>query len=344
MKTPALIGILNLLLLAGCNGGHSENDGLPQTNEHISNYEIKKPDHFPEIPIPEDNPMTEKKIELGKKLFFDPILSSDTTVSCASCHFSGYAFSDTVALSLGVENRTGKRNAPPLLNIAYASSFFRDGGAPTLEMQLITPIEDENEMNLDVNDAVERLKNNPIYVRMFEEVFNEPPSLFGLTRSIAAYERTLISTGSKYDRYLQTNDKSVFSEKEALGYELFTSNELKCTQCHSGFNLTNNGFHNNGIYADYADFGRANLTLDSINIGEFRVPSLRNIAITGPYMHDGSFATLEEVITHYSNGGQKHKNQDSLINGFEITQTEKEALIAFLNTLTDSSFSQPLNQ
>ena len=324
-----------ILLLSGCSSESESRTGI------VSDYLIDKPAHFPEMSIPEDNPMTLEKVELGEQLFFDPILSSDTSISCASCHFPQYAFSDTSALSTGVMNRLGKRNAPPLLNIGYATSFFRDGGAQTLEMQMITPIEDENEMNLDVDDAVTRLKASPYYDSLFQRVFNKPPDLFGLTRAIAAYERTLVGGKSIYDKFLATGDSSVFTAEEKHGFELFSSRQLNCTACHNGFNLTDNSYRNNGLYELYEDWGHANLSLDSNDRGKFRVPSLRNIELTAPYMFDGSLATLDAVIDHYMEGGKASPLKDAEIQTFTLSSIEKTALIAFLNTLTDTNLTHP---
>lgn len=306
--------------------------------DEIVPFSVDLPAHFPSIEIPANNPITAEKVALGKRLFFDPILSFDTSVSCASCHFPDRAFSDTIALSLGVNNRIGDRNAPSLINVAYATSLFRDGGAPSLEMQIITPIEDENEMHLDIDDAVVRLQNDPSYVKDFVEVFDTLPTLFGLTGAIAAFERTLIGGSSKYDSFLQSKDSAVFNSQEKLGLQLFMSDDLKCAKCHEGFYLSDNSYRNNGLYKNAIDLGRANLTLDSADIGKFRVPSLRNITLTAPYMHDGSLGTLEEVINHYAAGGKNASNQDPLIKGFDLSDQEHEALVLFLTTLTDTIY------
>ena len=323
---------ITAILLTNCVGVVEETDPI------TSPYEVEVPSHFPPIPVSNDNPLSEEKIALGKRLFFDPILSLDSSVRCASCHFTSHAFSDTITLSRGIGDSIGDRNAPSLMNVAYATSLFRDGGAPSLEMQLYTPIEDEKEMHLDIDQAVIRLLNNTSYVRDFQNVFDTLPTLFGLTRSIAAYERTLISGNSTYDHFLKTGDSSIFNPQEKLGLQLFMSDELQCYSCHSGFYMSDNSYRNNGLYATYDDLGRANLSLDTSDIGKFKVPSLRNISITGPYMHNGSVLSLGAIIDHYAEGGKNNANQDDLINGFQITEEEKEALIQFLETLTDSAY------
>lgn len=323
--------IIYFLIALSCESSNKQGETIGE----IEPYQIDKPAHFPAISIPADNPMSAEKVALGEALFFDPTLSADSSVSCASCHFPNAAFSDTVALSLGVGDSVGKRNAPSLVNVAYASSLFRDGGAPNLEMQIFTPIEDDHEMNLDIDDAVERLRENTHYLELFQEVFDTIPTVFGLTRAIAAYERTLIGGTSKYDRFLVAGDSSIFSPEEKLGLQLFYSSRLNCGACHSGFNFTDDSFRNNGIYANYKDWGHANLSMDSSDIGKFRVPSLRNISLTQPYMHDGSFDSIEAVIRHYAAGGKNHFNTDSLITGFVISDSEIRALSRFLYTLTD---------
>lgn len=326
------VWLLIILLISSCQTAPSANQ-----KHLLEPYTIEKPAHFPTIPIPADNPMSAEKVKLGEALFFDPILSSDSSISCASCHFPGFAFSDTVALSRGVHDSIGKRNAPPLINIAYAPVLFRDGGAQSLEMQLYTPIEDDHEMNLDIDEAVLRLQESNQYRPMFEEVFDTLPTVFGLTRALAAYERTLIGGSSRYDTFLTTGDSSIFNEQEKLGLQLFYRSDLNCAACHSGFNLTDHSFRNNGLYETYTDWGHANLSMDSSDIGKFRVPSLRNIALTAPYMHDGSFTSLESVIRHYANGGKAHPHKDPSLQGFVITDNETDALIQFFHTLTDTA-------
>ncbi len=321
----------------------NEWDSIQQYSNNQPTFKLVVPNHFPSLKIPEDNPLTQAKIELGEKLFFDPILSKDQTISCSSCHLPEFAFSDTSQFSFGISNRTGKRNTPSLINTAYENSFFRDGGAPTLEIQVLTPLQDENEMGLNINDAITRLKSDSTYNKLFIDVFGNSPNAFGLTRAISAYERTLINGNSKFDHYIRTNDETIFTQQELEGWKLFSGNRLKCNQCHNGFNLTNGKFENNGLYMKYKDAGRANITLDTNDYGKFKVPSLKNVSITAPYMHDGSIKTLTDVISHYEKGGMDNVQKNNQITGFSITTGEKEAILSFLETLTDSTYT-PLNQ
>lgn len=299
---------------------------------------IEAPTGFPPVSFPADNVPTQEKIELGRKLFFDPILSLDSTIACASCHFPENAFSDVKALSIGVNNGVGFRNAPPLFNLTYQPDFFRDGGIPTLELQILSPLDNPDEMHLPFQEAVERLARHPLYPNLFRKAFDRGVDGFGLVRAIASFERSLLSGNSAYDRFLQ-GDKSALSDDAKAGLELFQSAELKCSTCHSGIHFTDFSFANTGLKTDYSDdFGRARITLDSSDIGKFRVPSLRNVEVTAPYMHDGSLATLEAVIDHFASGGNNDPNKHPAISGFAITSTEKSQLITFLGSLTDHKF------
>ncbi len=301
-------------------------------------YIFQVPMGFSEPILRKDNPITFSKIALGKKLFFDPILSLDSSISCGSCHRPQFAFSDPNPISPGVKGKIALRNAPSLSNLAWHPYFFAEGGSPNLEAQVLGPVEDQNEMAFSIVKAVNRLKDNSTYNQLFQEVFLDSPSVYTTTRAIAAFERSLISSNSKFDKYVLEGDKAAFTPVEKRGYELFISDSLKCNTCHSGFMLTDFSFQNNGIYEIYEDPGRARLTLNDTDRGKFKVPSLRNIAFTGPYMHDGSFKNLEEIIDHYASGGKNHENQSRKIQGFSISEEDKIALVQFLQCLTDSVF------
>lgn len=296
------------------------------------------PAGFPAMEIPAGNELTEKRVELGRLLFFDPILSRDSTISCSSCHFLKNAFSDDKALSLGVNNRTGFRNSPSLGNIGYHTSFFKDGGVPTLEQQVIAPIEDHAEMDFSVPEALERIKQVPEYVILARIAYDREPDPFVLTRAIAAYERTFITGNSRFDQYFYQNKANALDESEIRGLQLFKGDKANCSKCHVGFNLTNFDFKNNGLYEIYADTGRMRITLREEDRGKFKIASLRNIEVTAPYMHDGSLANLEDVIEHYNSGGKNHVNKDTLIQPLGLGEQEKADLVNFLKTLTDRSF------
>ena len=298
--------------------------------------ELNVPSHFPKVPFPSDNELTEARWKLGKKLFFDPILSRDSSISCGSCHLPDYAFSDTLSFSLGVEKRKGVRNAPSLSNIAYHPYFNRDGGTPTLEMQLLVPIQEHLEFDFNIVDIADRMLRDSAYHQMSADAYNRIPDPYVISRAIATFERTLISSTSKYDRVMQEQEE--FSEKEKKGFELFMGDRANCSSCHSGFNFTNYSFENNGLQLQYADSGRMRVTKEESDRAKFKVPSLRNIALTGPYMHDGSIESLKEVVEHYSLGVKPNIALSPQVRNIQLSEEEKEYLIAFLNTLSDFNF------
>ena len=298
---------------------------------------MELPSHFPEINFPDDNDFDEKKWALGKDLFYDPIMSVDSTISCSSCHDPSLAFTDNVALSLGVEDRLGTRNAPTLGNVAFQPFFTFEGGLNTLEKQIFVPIQEHNEFDFNIVLLAERLANNSYYAPKIEGAFDRTADAFVITRSLATFERSLISGSSAYDAFI-LGDQTALTVQEQDGMKLFFSERLACSNCHNGFNFTEYGFENNGLYEDYLDIGRKRLTGLDEDLSLFKTPTLRNIEVTSPYMHDGSFTSLEEVIDHYNSGGENHINKSEKIRELDLTSQEKEDLIAFLKSLTDESF------
>ncbi|MCF8459690.1 MAG: cytochrome-c peroxidase [Flavobacteriales bacterium] len=296
------------------------------------------PKGFPEIPFPDDNRFSDARWLLGRKLFYDPIMSLDSSISCASCHMAQFAFSDTVAMSLGAAKAIGTRNAPTLTNVVYNPSFTRDGGVPTLEMQILVPIQEHNEFNFNIVLIAERMMKDPTYVQMSNEAYGKNPDHFVITRALGCFERTIISGNSRYDKYAFQDQKGELNEVELKGMGLFFSSEMGCSGCHSGFNFTDYSFKNNGLYIAYQDSGRKRLTDLEIDQSLFKVPTLRNVGLTAPYMHDGSLQTLEQVLEHYSSGGKPHANKSELIKPLNLSSKQKEQLVAFLNTLTDYEF------
>jgi len=295
------------------------------------------PPGFPEIPFEKDNPYTKEKWLLGKKLFFEKAFSTDNSISCASCHRPSLAFSDNVARSIGAGGITGRRNAPTLANVAYHPYYTRDGSVPTLEMQILVPIQEHDEFNSNILEIAERLKQIPEYVTMSQAAYGREPDAYVITRALGIFERTLISGSSLYDAYIG-GDAGMLSASAQRGLALFFSERTQCSSCHSGFNFTNYAFTNNGLYMTYADSGRQRFTGDTADRAHFKVPSLRNVALTAPYMHDGSIATLQQVITHYNSGGQPHPGKSPLIKPLNLTETEQADLLAFLSSLTDEHF------
>jgi len=296
------------------------------------------PKGFPVPVFPADNALTAARFALGKRLFYDPVMSRDSSVSCASCHAPNRAFSDSVAFSQGAGAAAGKRNSPTLANVAYHPYFTREGGVPTLEMQILVPIQEHNEFDFNILLIAERLKTDTAYVRMSREAYGRDPDFFVITRGIACFERTLISGGSRFDQFYFSGKNEALTAAERRGMALFFSEKTNCAQCHSGFNFSNYAFENNGLYENYSDVGRFRLTDDPSDIARFKVPTLRNVALTGPYMHDGSFVSLSAVVEHYDSGGKNHPHRSPLVRPLGLTAQEKADLVAFLGSLTDEHF------
>ncbi len=294
------------------------------------------PAHFPDVPFPEDNQFSIERWELGKVLFNSKFLSVDSTISCASCHKPALAFTDDKALSLGVEERIGTRNVSTLSNVAYHPYYTRDGGVPTLEMQALVPIQEHNEFDFNIVRIANRMKTDSALVAASFNCYDREPDAFVISRALATYQRSMISANSKYDQDLE--GKAKLSESEARGKALFMSERLACNNCHGGFDFSNYDITNNGLYLNYEDEGSFRVSKDSSDLATFKIPSLRNIEMTAPYMHDGSLPTLESVIEHYDNGINKHQNLDPKLQDFELTKEEKDDLVAFLKCLTDSEF------
>lgn len=290
---------------------------------------------------PVSNPRTEE--ELGRTLFFDPILSKDSSISCASCHNPDLAFADSVAISPGVGGVLGRRNAPSVMNMAFRTIFFYDGRAATIEDQIHFPIEDPLEMNLQMKELVTRLQRHSGYSRWFQDIYQEAPSEALIEKSIAAFERSLETDDSAFDQYMN-GDRTKLSEAAKRGRKLFISDRAKCFDCHFGPDFTGDEFKNVGLYDEkkYFDKGRFEVTKNPDDLGKFKVPGLRNVAVTAPYMHDGSFKTLREVIDYYDNPSKFVSapiNMDTLLSKpLGLTESEKQDLEAFLVSLTDSRF------
>lgn len=321
-------------------------------------YFPEEPDHFAKIIYPEDNPTTKEGWALGRRLFYDPILSADSTVSCASCHFPELAFADGRQVSVGIAGRLGTRNAPGLANVGYLhKTLFWDGRADNLEDQAIHPVGTPHEMGGSWALALARLRRHPDYPRRFREAFgvadSDPILREQVGRALAQFQRSLISADSKYDRVQR--GEATFSETEALGEAIFfdfADDQLgpyaalptgECAHCHTPPHFTNQQFLNNGLdeavsLTDFTDRGRGMVSGTPYEFGKFRTPSLRNVALTAPYMHDGRFATLAEVIDHYNGGGHYAENRSPNIFPLGLDSTESAALVAFLTTLTDSAF------
>lgn len=286
---------------------------------------------------PNDNALTESRARLGKRLFYDTGLSRTFDVACSTCHRQARAFAELGVVSTGVDGRTGTRNAPALINLAWSESFFWDGRTPTLEEQAGKPIEHPDEMDLPIAEAVARVAEDASYVAAFVDAYEAPPTEASLRKAIASFVRTLVSADSAYDRHLRGDDAS-FDESAKRGEDIFLGERGGCFHCHPAGMLTNEGLFNNGAYAGGTDTGRQLVTGRSGDTGKFKVPGLRNVELTAPYMHDGSLPTLEAVIDHYDRGGLGDPTTDPQILPLSLTLEEKADLLAFLLSLTDRDF------
>ncbi len=340
MFHPRLPYLVSLILMMGMITGACKKN--PEEEIHVldSAYSLAVPKGFPAPVIPSDNQLTEERISLGRQLFFDPVLSRDSTISCASCHLAQNAFTDTARFSKGVKNTAGTRNSMPLINMAWSNSFFWDGGVPSLELQVLAPLTNHLEMDMDMKEVLKRLNEHPLYPSLFRKAYQREPDEYSLFRAIASFERTLISGNSRFDRYFYHGEDGALNDSEKRGLNLFFGNTLHCSSCHTGVNFTNGSLENNGLYTDYPDEGRFTITGNPSDKGKFKVPTLRNIEVTAPYMHDGSIATLEGVIEHYSSGGKYHPNKSPHVHKdpVPLSVQEKTDLINFLKSLTDSTF------
>lgn len=288
-----------------------------------------------------DAPQT--RAELGKKLFFDPILSSDRSVSCASCHKPEFAFADTVAFSGGVNGKLTRRNTPTAMNTASRSSFFWDGRSATLAEQALQPIQNPDEMNLPIEEAVRRLRQNEQYRQWFKDIFGKQPNSHNLGEAIAAFEQTLETANTPWDKYVVSNDSTLITATVLEGSLLFRT-KARCVECHFTPDFTGDEFRNIGLYDEqqWTDKGRFDVTKNPDDLGRFKVPGLRNVAVTAPYMHNGQFKTLAEVVHYYNQPQlfvQNPINRDTVLNQeLLLTTHEEAAIVAFLESLTDKQF------
>jgi cytochrome c peroxidase len=329
MKT--IVGLIVLVLTwSAC----SKDEALP--DQEIIDFPTPK--GFPEPEIPSYNLLTKAKIALGKKLFFDPILSRDNSISCNSCHKQSNAFADEQIVSIGVNNQIGFRNSQPLYNLAWRPSFFRDGGVTNLELTPLNAITSHVEMDNRIDIIVNRLNKIPSYQTMFRNAFNDTASTNGVLHAFACFLRTLISADSPYDRFAFSSDIDALNASAKRGKELFFSSRTDCSQCHSGFNFTNNTFQSNASSVTYPDSGRQRITLLPEDRGKFLVPSLRNTNFTAPFMHDGGLANLDSVIEHYNRGGKNFPGKSPLVRPLNLSSEEKKDLVEFLKSLNDVNF------
>ncbi len=350
------LGLLFSLVFTAC----GPDDGLPARGATIDfplldlpyapeSYTYKVPAHFQELPQPDSNLATVAGVELGRRLFYDPILSRDSSISCASCHFPEAGFTDQLAFSPGIIGEKTLRSSMSLINIAYQSSYFWDGRSATLEEQSLHPIEDPIEMDATWPEIEARLRNSSNYRAGFRAAFGIENSgeidRYLAAKALSQFERSLISGNSRYDQ-IRFNLNGFFTPLEEDGFDLFTTEPSQdhpgCAHCHNALMFSDNRFLNNGIDSTetldgFTDLGRGAISGNPFDNGKFRSPTLRNIELTAPYMHDGRFATLDEVLDHYASGGHYSPTKDPQITGFPLSPYDREAMKAFLLTLTDTT-------
>lgn len=318
-------------------------------------YLLQYPANFGgRINVPKDNPTTIEGVQLGRMLFYEKKLSVDNSLSCASCHQQKLAFTDGKALSVGVDKSFTSRNSMALVNLLWVRNFFWDGRSANLEDQAVFPMTNPHEMGQSLDETVRKLQQSPVYASLFKKAFGEANiDADKIRKALAQFERTLISADAPYDRYLAGTYQP--TAQELRGINLFMEppapergiRGANCGHCHGGPKTYKELFHNNGLDAEPKDVGREAISNETEDKGRFRVPTLRNIALTAPYMHDGRFKTLEEVLDHYNEHIQENPSLSSFLRGTSnekggktllLNHTEKADILAFLHMLTDSNF------
>jgi cytochrome c peroxidase len=357
LRLLSMMAVAAIFFWTGCKPDNIDNGGVPSVDlTHIAfspkAYQLIIPPQYPRMQIPADNLMTEEGVDLGRFLFYDPILSIDSSISCASCHKQELAFTDGVARSRGVFDRVGTRNSMSLVNIGFVDNgLFWDGRVKTLEEQALHPIIDPLEMGETLPAVLKKIRSNPVYQEKFRKAFGVRTNLeitaSHLGKALAQFQRSIVSFNSKFDRY--TRNEDFLEDDELDGYILFFfeqtpigGRDAECSHCHI-VGLFSGDFRHNGLVSE-GEFetnpGRFSVTGNASDKGKFRSVTLRNIALTAPYMHDGRIQSLRDVIDHYATGGHATRNRDPLVANIEdmkLTSREMDKIISFLHTLTDST-------
>ncbi|MEO5742253.1 MAG: cytochrome c peroxidase [Vicinamibacterales bacterium] len=301
------------------------------------------PRWFPVPKVPADNPITEEKVELGRHLFYEPMLSGNSTYSCASCHRQSVAFTDGLAQAVGATGGQHPRSSMSLANVVYNASYGWSDRTWSLESQMLVPMHNENpvEMGLSGHEAevLDRFAYDADYAERFRTAFpgdSRPITMANIVRAIASFERVIVSADSPFDRYLYKDDDSGMSPAAKRGVALFFSDRLKCSECHGSVNMSGPTIFTGAMPSDPEAFFHD--TGVAAEPAKFRAPTLRNIAVTAPYMHDGSISTLKEVVAHYAAGGRHARSKSPKVRGFAISPAETDDLVAFLHALTDEKF------
>lgn len=325
-----------IFVLVSC----KDTDSIQKVYIDLSYDYLKVPKGFPELQFPANNPYSREKVYLGRKLFYDRILSKDSSIkSCSHCMKQENSFSDNTIVSLGFNDQPQVRNTMVFCNLAYRKMIFWDGRATAIESPAYRSFFLTNVFASDTNVINQRLQNHPEYPKLFALAFGEnvKPGCYLASLAIATFVRVLISGNSNYDKYVN-GDTEALSLSAKRGMDLFFSDKTRCSVCHSGVIFTDDKFHNTGVKTHYYDRGRYYITGDNTDRGKFLTPSLRNCELTSPYMHDGEIKKLEDVIENYNKGGKLFINKDTLIRPLNLTSQDKSDLLEFLKSLTDESF------
>jgi len=329
-----LRGFSRLVILWAFSFTACQNDVSTLDENYIG---LPQPKGFPSVTSELANEFTESRLVLGKKLFYETRLSADNSISCGSCHKVEYAFADAAEFSTGINNQSVFRNTQPLFNLAWGKHFFRDGGVNRLHLAALNPIQNPLEFDNSLLEIVNRLQSDNTYQELFNKAYADGLTGNNLLHALACFQLSMISANSRYDEYVNGSIQAL-NEAEKRGMQLFFSERSGCNSCHTAPLFTNRSFKSNGFLSEYADSGRQRITMLENDRGLFSVPSLRNIAYTAPYMHNGSVKTLEDVIATYNHGGSNFANKDSLIRPLNLSNTERADLVAFLNALSDPTF------
>ena len=339
------------IVLFACQKDDDREGDLTSYPYNPEKYNLDLPKHFPEMYIPADNPLTRSGIALGRMLFYDPILSADSTMSCGSCHIQEFNFTDGKAFSTGIDGIEGRRSSMSLINIGFVQSgMFWDGRVKTLEEQALLPVEDPVELHNTWENVISKLKKHPQYPVRFRAAFGIKNTT-EITKELAAkaiaqFQRILISKDSRYDKI--QDGKDFFTDIELIGQGLYFDDDpdlpdMECGHCHNTPMATSDDYFNNGLdysatFYDFKDYGRGEVTLSPVDNGKFKAPTLRNIRYSAPYMHDGRFQTIDEVFNHYGGGVKNAPNRDRNLQNQPISPFYRKALLAFIDTFEDTTF------
>ncbi len=343
--------LIHIVIMWSCTPDPVKDGSLSDIPYAPHNKILEIPSHFPKMDIPSDNPLTEEGVLLGRYLFYDPILSADSTMTCSSCHIQSKNFTDGLPTSQGIDGINGRRSAMSLVNIGFVKvGFFWDGRSKTLEEQALAPVEDPVELHNHWGELIDKLKAHPTYPKLFREAFGidhkDKITKELAAKAIAQFERTLISKDSKFDRWQQGIEN--LSDIELIGNGIYFDDDPdlpdgECGHCHNIPLAATDDYFNNGLFAaksltDFIDLGRGEVTKQLNDNGKFRAPTLRNIRHSAPYMHDGSLATFDEVLKHYNSGGKESVYKDKVLHKLGLDEFYLNCLSAFIDTFEDTTF------